>query len=117
MKKIKTDKNIYKTIRGYKSNRDTSDVSLREVAEQKIEEACSILRSLNINTLPELLVEAQLQKVEYRWYRSDFRTRSLWKNIYMSVSAIGENNVEHEESFVQNHEVGSKDYHLYKVKK
>lgn len=115
MRKIKTDRNIYKVIRGYRNRSD--DASLREVAEQKIEEACSILKGLNINTLPELLVDAQLQRVEYRWYYTGFRTRTLWKNIYMTVKSIGENDDEQEASFVQNHEVGSKIYHLYKVKK
>ena len=113
MKKIKTEKNIYKIIRNcHTIGNDEQDETIRE----KLEDVCSVLRNLNINTLPGLLVDAQLQKVEYRWYRTDFRTRSLWKNVYMTVRSIGEDNIEQEETFVQNHEVGSKVYQLYRVR-
>lgn len=110
MKKIKTNRNIYKIIKGYSI--DTRNASLNEASQQRLEEACTILKELNIHTLPELLVDARLQKVEYRWYHTGFRTRSLWKNIYMTVN----NSVGEEVHFVQNHEFGSDHYNIYKIK-
>lgn len=111
MRKVKTDKDIYKVIRGCQS--DIKNKTGNSISE-RLNEVCSVLKDLNINTVPKLLVDARLQRVEYRWYRTGFRTRTLWKNIYVAIKSIDKDNIVQEESFVQNHEFGSKVYQLYR---
>ena len=114
MKKVRTDRNIYKIIKSHST--DSANVALNEASEQRLEEVCSILKELNVNTLPAMLVDAQLQKVEYRWYHTGVRTRTLWKNIYMTIKSFSDDQSIQETDLVQNHEFGSDHYNIYKVK-